>query len=243
MYSVIAFDSNASFKQDEFVTDYNGFELKLVKETYEDRGRGLFPRVISNQVVIDSDKEHEAHIAGLMFLSEISWLFEVRIHSIMHTGGSIPIRGITEFAGHRGGRIVVDLGYHWPLEVDDVQRLALGLYREGISSNSVYFRFLGLFKILEINMDGKKRGIWLTEYLDNFMGSTYWGNSDNEFLGDDAEKLSLDMYKYGRCAVAHGKESIDVHSFHDYRRIQSYYSILQPAVREYMKYEMEIPSF
>ncbi|WP_031485552.1 methylamine utilization protein MauJ [Maridesulfovibrio frigidus] len=230
MFSVIAFDSAAYLKQEEIRIPYGEYSLKIVREKIEREDEARNPRALSNQIIIKSHKEHQAHIAGRMFLSEFSWLFDVAIYDIMHTGGSIPIKGITDFVGHSRSRVPVDLESYSYSKKTDEQLLALGLYKEAISSNSIFFKYLGLFKILEIGMDGKQRSRWLKEYL---VKKQY----------DDAEQLSIDMWRQGRCAVAHGKDSINVHTFHDYHRIEKFYFILKPAVRLYMENKLQIPTF
>ncbi|WP_421902165.1 methylamine utilization protein MauJ [Maridesulfovibrio sp.] len=227
MFSVISFDSAAYLEQEETVVRYGEFSLKIVRERVESKDESRNPRALSNQIIIESDKEHQAHIAGRMFLSEFSWLFDVPIYDIMHTGGSVPVEGITDFVGHNKFRKAVNLDKYLYSAKSDDQLLALGLYKEAVSSNSIFFKYLGLFKILEIGMEGKKRAKWLHEYLEK---QQY----------EDAKQLSIDMWRQGRCAVAHGKDSIDVHTFHDYHKIENFYFILKPAIRMYMEKDLKI---
>jgi hypothetical protein len=120
--------------------------------------------------------------------------------------------------------------------------LAVGLYKEAISSNIHFFGFLGLFKILEIQMNGKQR----RQYLNNFIRERRKDfNLRGEYAEslDDAEQLQFNLYKLGRCAVAHAndKDRIDTHNIHDHVRLDLYYQIIKPIVRSYMIEEMNIP--
>lgn len=228
MFSVISFDSNASLKQEEIIIPYGEFSLKIVREKVEKKGKNQDTIALSNQIVIETEKEHEAHVAGRMFLSEFSWLFDVPIYDIMHTGGSIPVKGITKFCGHSAPRVVVDLTRYQYLLLSDEQHLVIGLYREAISSNSVFYKYLGLYNILDIKMKGKEREEWLIEQLEDKTA--------------DAKQLASDMYLLGRNMVAHGDIRLDIHTFNDYNRIRHYSATLKPIVRQYLVDEFSIPS-
>ncbi|MBU4192564.1 MAG: hypothetical protein KUA35_13675 [Pseudodesulfovibrio sp.] len=110
-YAVIGFDSNAWFKQETAEIEYQGCQLQIVREKMEEREDGRNPIPISNQLIIPTsgDAEYRSHEIGLVFLSELSWLYGISIYSVEHGGGTVPVRYLTKFAGHRGGRIVVDL--------------------------------------------------------------------------------------------------------------------------------------
>ena len=129
------------------------------------------------------------------------------------------------------------------MELNDKQRLAVGLYREGRSNNSIFFKFLGLFKILEIQMNGDQRQRWLTEYLaDKWQGFSFKGKY--EYVPRDPDDLQFFIYKYGRCAVAHANRepTVDIHSLLDYRVIGVCYNVIKQAVEYYMVEELGIPT-
>ncbi|MGL1862673.1 MAG: hypothetical protein OCC46_09140 [Pseudodesulfovibrio sp.] len=128
MYAVLGFDSDASFEQEEYETEYNGFQLKLVREKLEEHEDRKYPEPISNQLIIPVTAETElaAHEAGLMFLSELSWLHDIAIHAVEHGGGTVPVRSLTKFRGHRGCRIGVDLAEYKPMDLNEDQRMGCG---------------------------------------------------------------------------------------------------------------------
>lgn len=246
-YAVLGFDSNASFNRDEFNIEYQGFDLTLVKEMKVEKKHGdkTYVDSVSNQLILKTSRadEYSAHEAGLLFLSELSWLYGISIYSIGHTGGTAPVKYLTKFAGHSSGRMVVNLEYYKPMDLDDSQRLALGLYKEGISNNSIFFKYLGLFKVLEIQMNGEERQQWLTEFLeDRWEGFSFEGKYD--YVPRDAEDLQSFLYKYGRCAVAHANTdpTVDSHSIHDFRTIGVCYNVIKDAVEHHMKEGMGIPA-
>ena len=99
-----------------------------------------------------------------MFLSELSWLYKVQVFATEHItayGGSCTAL----MAGHRFKPTPVNMDYYKPMPLNDEQRLAVGLFREGFSSTSIFYRLLGLYKILEILMDNAARVVWMTKFL------------------------------------------------------------------------------
>lgn len=239
----MGFDFAGSFKQDTYTISYHKYQLELTKAKVRLREKRR-AEVSSNQIhiKITSGDLHDAIEAGLMFLSEISWLWDVEIFGTEMGGGNGPIRFHTRYRGSRFGGEVVDITFYRPMPLNDIQRLAVGLYKEGISSNSIFFKYLGLYKILEIEMTGKQREKWLTEYLTgHWPGFNF--DKKHEYVPKDPDDLQRFLYKYGRCAVAHGKDdlTVDAHSLNDFRTIGVCYDVIKDAVRHYMKAEMGIP--
>ncbi len=242
MYAIIGFDFSGMFDQESYAFNFNGYEIELTKEVFEVRDESPVPSFISNQLKVkvengDGEAEHEA---GLMFLSELSWLYKVQILATEHiTGGGG--RCIAMLAGQRSMHAKVDMEYYKPMPLDDEQRLAVGLFKEGFSSTSVFFRLLGLYKILEIRMDTPTRREWVTNYL-----TEHWGgfgfDKPYEYIPKDPAELQLVLWQYGRCGVAHGgDEAIDVQSLYDRKKTGLCYDIIKMAVEHYMKVEMGIP--
>lgn len=242
MYAVVGFDSGTYFKEEQYELEFQNFNLTLVPERREvHEGR---ENPISNQIIIPVTKETEyvAHEAAMMFLSELSWLYGVSIFATEHGGGSVPIRFLTRFRGHRGARVVVDMSYYRPMELGDTQRLALGLYREALGNNSTFFKFLGMFKILEISMTPAQRTKWLTNFLaENWAGFGF--RDPYDYVPEGPEELQHFLYKYGRCAVAHAdrKPRVDSHSLADYRVLGVCCNVIKDAVEYHMQQDMGIP--
>ena len=242
MYAIIGFDFSGSFEQETYNFDYNGYEMELTKDSFEVREGYPVPRFNSNQlrVRIAGGKGEREHEQGLMFLSELSWLYKVQVFATEHItayGGSCTAL----MAGHRFKPTPVNMDYYKPMPLNDEQRLAVGLFREGFSSTSIFYRLLGLYKILEILMDNAARVVWMTKFLkQNWHGFGF--EKAFEYVPKDPAELQKELWHYGRCGVAHGgADAVKVHSLYDRKKISLCCSVISDAVEHYMKKEMGIP--
>jgi methylamine utilization protein MauJ len=106
--------------------------------------------------------------------------------------------------------IIGDGHFHYlPDPNDPKAKLALALYREGLSVNLMPYQFLGFFKVINILRDkGKDQQQWIREYLQHV--------TDKDALtriaairtnGTDVAEY---LYGSGRCAVAHAFDQNNV---------------------------------
>lgn len=99
--------------------------------------------------------------------------------------------------------------------------LALGLFREGMSVNSVPFAFLSYFKILNIvHSDGKSQKKWINDNIDQLWYSP--AVKRLEKLKNSESDIGAYLYHQGRCAIAHasGNPLVNPDSYEDKRRIE-----------------------
>ncbi len=101
-----------------------------------------------------------------------------------------------------------------PREPDSSKRskLALSLYREAVSSSSVFYSFLSYYKILELGHDQFKRrdrARKIIEYIDKFIGESVKCCQ----VSIEASRFQPDIpsgkevYVAFRCAIAHASEA------------------------------------
>ncbi|GAB7024146.1 methylamine utilization protein MauJ [Salidesulfovibrio brasiliensis] len=246
MYAVIAFDTSAIFNKDKYYLKYGSYEVEIVKECVVDVCESDNKRNISNQIIIECSKsgQNHAHESGLRLLSELSWFYGISIYSTFHTGGSIPVKGLTRFVGHCGGwRTPVDISSFVPIETGREQRDAMSLYREGISSNSDLYMLLCLYKILEINMKRDERRDLIIGYIrEKRLSNKSFGLGNEKMSPDDVERF---VYSNGRCGVAHANmdSRLIIDKFKDLQQARFCNSILQPVVEKYMSEDMKLPRF
>lgn len=140
------------------------------------------------------------HVAR-QFLSSLVWVKGGMIEEIFASGGSFPIKVADK--RHRTRHIDHDFRVDFlPDPTDRKGRLALALYREALSVNSVPYKFLGFYKIINIVYGpGRDQKDWI--------------NKTVPVLTDDEAKHRIDkliaegkdvgdhLYVTGRCAIAH----------------------------------------
>lgn len=238
--AVLGFDSTGKFQQESLALDYLGYPLVFKRAWTEHplRDGVKVDSHISNQLVftIQDEIDMKAQEAGLKFLSELSWLYEIAILDVSHGFGD-GLRMISQFVDYKGMRKKVDLSTYKPLLLDDEQRLAVGLFKEGISNNSPFYRFFSLYNVIPET----KRKKWLEGYFED-----RW--DDDDFKGrfhipsKSPEELVQALWVNGRCAIAHNdrKPKMDVHNFPDIGTGLVFYLTIKEAAEQYMINEMGI---
>jgi len=149
----------------------------------------------------EGESTEEARAVLNRFLSSLSWVWKAHARRVISGGGGHRIRlgrslyrGITISPEHFRCDYLPE-----PSSKD--QRLALALYREALGVNSVAYKFLGFFKVLNIKVSGARLIAWVNAHLADLR--------DAQALKriDEIQASSSDVGKYlyvsGRCAVAH----------------------------------------
>jgi hypothetical protein len=152
------------------------------------------------------------------YLSSLCWVERAGIRETGVTGGSGPFllgRGLR-------GSVVTDHFQHdyLPDPSDSRVRLALALYREGMSAESVPHRLLSFFKVLNILFSsGKEQASWINANL-NFLRDHSAVQRLGQ-LGTEVSDVGAYLYESGRCAVAHAYSEplIDPENIEDNRRL------------------------
>ena len=106
--------------------------------------------------------------------------------------------------------------------------LPLALYREGLSSGSIYYSFFSFYKVIQLAFgeDGKKIRAWVNENVSRIGGEvTEWIKE----AGIQEEEIADHLWESGRCAIAHVSKNpvVDPDDPSDWRRI----SLSVPVVR------------
>jgi hypothetical protein len=179
------------------------------------------------------------------FLSRLAWSKDGGIEELFTVGSNNPAR--PGLVGHSSiekfGWAAVDPWdfLYLPIVNDPDADLALALYREAMSVNSIPFAFLSYFKILNIEFS---RGVAQKEWIDQ-NHSVLSCPQASERVADLLKKgLSLGDYLYnqGRCAVAHANESSRVNpdSFSERRRLGEDVLLIKALVAKYIENELGV---
>ena len=108
--------------------------------------------------------------------------------------------------------------------------LALALFKEGVNSSSVFYRFLNFWKILELAMKDKKpRWDWINAKVSKL--------EQHRDRIEEIVKTSTDVAEYldysGRCAIAHVFRDpiVNPDDYNDYMRISQDVRVVQDLAR------------
>ena len=130
-----------------------------------------------------------------------------------------------------------------PLAADRDADLALALYREGLSVNSVPFGFLSLFKILNIRLSsGADQERWINDHLNDIW---YQPAADRlRELQTQHQDVGHYMYVQGRCAVAHANSTplVNPDAYADRRRLEADFPLMKELAALFIERELRVPS-
>lgn len=130
-----------------------------------------------------------------------------------------------------------------PVPSDGDARLALALYREAISVDSIPYQFLGFYKIVSIKYgDGSsKQKAWIRNAMDGLVDQDAVRRRDE--LTDSGADIWRELYASGRCAIAHAahKPIVNPDNPTDLHRLASDMPLMQALAEHLMETELGLP--
>lgn len=174
------------------------------------------------------------------FLSRLAWSMNGGVVELFAAGSNNPAcpgrlgRGTYGISGCASVR---PWNYLYLPEASTRQAdLALGLFREGMSVNSVPFAFLGYFKVLNIAFNGPGQIEWINNNLNALQ---YQQATDRlQTIQRSVSNVGEYLYGQGRCAVAHTFDSqqlVNPDCYGDKRRLE----LDMPLIRELSAFFIE----
>ncbi len=174
----------------------------------------------SHQIELQINKPREQHSlfiknqgiedpwnVGFRFLSEACWLFGIKINKI--NGGHSDYNTQINYTPSDFSYFMKLLRFKQKIH-DPKQHLALGFFREGVSSDSPYYKLLCFAKILEIpfeEMNNKGKGGWIDAAIPKLKNSMaiLYRDKKLKILGN--QKLGDWLHQEMRHAIAHAQVS------------------------------------
>lgn len=93
-----------------------------------------------------------------------------------------------------------DLHFRIGRDLSPERRLALALYRDGVSSRSPYYQFLSLYKVLQIRLPGATVAGWINDHVDDNVPSV---TRVKELRAQGVTNVAAYLYETWRNAIAH----------------------------------------
>lgn len=197
----------------------------------------------SLHIELASISDNDALTLANRFLSMLTWCDGQGLKNLYGSSGSpVPVP-VPRSPLHAGASWLFVFGRN--LESDPRSRLALALYREGRTIESVPFEFLSYFKILNIFWNDKKqgpKGAQINPLIEGIR-ETLSAITDEaavkriQELRAAGEDPAHYLYSSGRCAIAHAYSSptVDPDDLSDLRRL----SADMWVVRSLAEYQIE----
>ena len=235
---VVGVEPEAVWVEQNTTSAFRGRELLLRPSS----GGGVLPDVAVRQAVGESYYATATFVHR--FLSIMVWKRKAYIRVVGHTGGTHPTRvgGLKEPVGlrviHRPGYDPSDL----PALPTPSQDLALALYREALGLVDDTYKFLGLFRILNITLRKPADQIrWVNEHLGDLVG--YPIERCRTITAQGEPDVGVYLYHAGRSALAHAAlpPVVDPDVMEDTHRINLDLPLLTAMVELYMERELALP--
>jgi hypothetical protein len=231
-YLRVRVESGVAWPTKETTVSFRGHDLTLCPETDELGPSVLFP--------YKGLAEDEAIELVRHFLGSLSWAEGQPIEDLETVDGSRPI-----WLGKPRGRLVA-LQFradYLPDPVDPKARLALSLYREALFVNSLPYRFLGFFKIVNVcYANGPSQKGWINGVVDKLDDAGV--KKRVQALRQEGHDVGQYLYESGRCAVAHAwtEPIADPDSPADRRRLQQDLPVIRALAEWLIEDELGVKS-
>ena len=181
------------------------------------------------------------------FLSVLSWWNGAAIITTGHTGGTHRIR----VGGWREPEKLLDANHlyiqkqnfrieSWPVLKTQNQSLAVAIYREALGINHETYKFLGFFKVLNINLKGDAHAAWINKNISHL--NHIAGNRVKDIQKNHSD-IGNYLYVQGRCAVAHANSPpiVDPDELEATHRINLDLPIIQQLAERFIEVELGLP--
>lgn len=221
-----------------------GWPTSRINVSFGDSQFVLLPRTNESKASIHMEVNHYGSDEELTtvnrFLSLVSWTYKESLNNEYGWSGNpapIPVpKGCVVWP-------INDcfLTEWFPLS-NSKHRLAVALYREAISLNSIPYEFLGYFKIINIlYKHGSAQIEWIREVLPKLESPAKDRINKLTKLVPDVAKY---LYESGRCAVAHAFSDplVDPDDITHLHRLSSDIDVARSLAEYIIKYELNVPA-
>lgn len=197
-YRTVGIETQIAWPIQERVVTFQGREFHLLPGT-DKLSRMIRVKTEPGFTQVDADK------AILELLTALSWAEQAGAETTFGSWATVPlnigkgpmgISGLGEFS-------------YLPDPLDPKAKLALALYREGLSVNLIPYQFLAFFKILNIiGPNGEAQMKWINDNLQYVSEKHALLRIDT--VRTKKEDVARYLYGSGRCAVAHAFDQSNV---------------------------------
>jgi len=207
--------------------------------------------ILMPQTSINSASIHlETHSNDLLdemttvnrFLSVISWADKQSLQNNYGWSGNTVPCAVPKMSLARS--INRDFLIRWNPLLDPKQQLAVALYREAMSVNSIPYQILGFFKIINIlYKDGPAQKAWIKATLSKLKES--YLQDRLTALSNAHSDVAAYLYQSCRCAVAHAFSDplIDPDDLTHLHRLSADREVVQALAEYLIKYELNVPDY
>lgn len=177
-------------------------------------------------------------------LNEFVWFSDIKVDDL--NGGHGEYSANLNFRASDDSYLIQLEGFRQQVSTEE-QHLALGFFREGLSSGSAFYQFICYAKILEIPFrNGKAKGAWIDQAIGSLRDGLAVTVRDREIAMLGGKSLGKWLHEDGRHALSHAKvragETVrDPNSFKDWDEIKWGSTVMRELAEKILVEELHIP--
>ncbi|MEX2578311.1 MAG: methylamine utilization protein MauJ [Verrucomicrobiales bacterium] len=177
-------------------------------------------------------------------LNELVWFAGIQVDDLNGSHGEYCAN--LNFRASDDSYLIKLEGFRQQVTTEE-QHLALGFFREGLSSGSAFYQFICYSKILEIPFKaGKTKGAWIEQAISGLSGELAVTARDCKIAMLGGKSLGIWLQKDGRNALSHanvraGKAVRDPNCFKDWDEIKWGNTVMRELAEKTIVEKLHIP--
>jgi len=227
-------EGQSTWPKEKTIVKFGRYELHLFPLTRE------YSQSVSIEISRISD------VIGMTvinrFLSLISWCSDQGMHNNYGwSGNPIPVPVLRR-------KLAISTSGTYPFSrsplTEPKQKLAIALYREALTVNSIPYEFIGYFKIINILYQKPKAQIkWINDNL--YVIEDDFCKKRIETISKEQGDVGQYLYGSGRCAVAHAftEPLVDPDDLVHLRRLSEDLDLIRALARHLIMNELNVSDF
>jgi hypothetical protein len=223
-----------------------GWPDSRIEVTFGAASLVLMPRTRTNSASVHMETRSDDSVAEMttanQFLSVVAWAYKDSLHNDYGwSGNPVPCAVPAENLAFCVNRFFL---IRWSPLPDPKQRLALALYREALSVNSIPYRFLGFFKIINIlYRTGAEQKAWIAATLPKLAAG--FVQERLAALATVHSDVAQYLYESGRCAVAHAFSMplVDPDDLTHLHRLSEDIDVARALAEHFIEHELNVPDY
>lgn len=236
-WTCLGLETNVPWPIKETIIVFEGHQLILKPETDHLAPTIAFEHGSKNLV------QEDALIIIRRFMSALAWVEGYGIRETFYAGGSFQVGiGKSPPLNIRTNHFEY---LYLPNPADPKKKLALALYREGLTCNSLPYKFLSFTKIINILVkEGGKQKRIINDSLRLIQHSKALKRISS-LQTDGCSDIGEYLYESGRCAVSHAYDNdiVDPDSSHDLKRMSQDLPLVKAIAEIIIERNLEIESY
>lgn len=220
-----------------WVIDYDGREVQVGV------GKRRFHHALVAREREGFDGNHPFDVF-FRVLNEFVWFYNIKVDDL--NGGHGKYCANLNFRASDDSYLIQLAGFRQQVDTEE-QHLALGFFREGLSSGCTFYQFICYAKILEIPFkNGRDKGVWIDGAIKGLRDEMAVTVRDRKITMLEGKSLGMWLKQDGRDALSHanirgGATVRNPNNFKDWDEIMWGNAVMRELAEKAIVEELHIP--